>query len=146
MKKFLLVLGIMLLSTFTANAQNAFLADSKIKVSSYIIANNTTAIVVKPSAGNVYSIEAYNNGAAVAYIKLYNAAIATCGSGTPMARYLIPFGATSSGAGFVTSNINGDAFGNGIVMCVTTGIADNDTGAPPASTFIVNVHYKQICK
>lgn len=142
MKKILLVLGIMLLSTFAASAQNAFLADSKIRVSSYIIPNNTTAIVVKNTSGTVYSVEAFNNGTAVAYVKLYNATTATCGSGTPQVRYLVPFGATSSGAGFSTPNINGDAFGNGIVLCVTTGIADNDTGAPPASTFIVNIHYK----
>lgn len=142
MKKLLLVLGVMLFSTFAAHAQNTFQADSKIRVTSTIIPNNTTAIIIKPTGGTVYSVEAFNNGAAVAYIKLYNSASATCGSGTPMVRYLVPFGATNSGAGFTSANINGDAFANGIVMCVTTGIADNDTGAPPASTFIVNIHYK----
>jgi hypothetical protein len=28
-------------------------------------------------------------------------------------------------------------------MCVTTGIADGDTGAPAASAYIVNVHYRK---
>jgi hypothetical protein len=55
---------------------------------------------------------------------------------------MIPFGASSSGGGFNVSNINGDAYGLGIVMCITTGIADNDTTAPAASTYIVNVHFR----
>lgn len=141
MKKILTALVLCLLPTL-AFAQSTFLADSKIKVTSTIIPNNTTAIVIKSTSGIVYSVDAFNNGTALAYVKLYNSSTATCGSETPMVRYLVPFGASNSGAGFTTSNINGDAFGNGIVMCVTTGIADNDTTAPPASTFIVNVHYK----
>lgn len=140
MKKILIVLGLLLFST-VAYAQN--LADAKIQIRSVIAANNTTAIVVSPTAGTVYSIDAFNNGGAIAYVKLYNAATATCGTGTPQARYLIPFGAGSSGAGFNVSNINGDAYGSGIVLCITTGIADSDTSAPAASTYIVNVHYKR---
>lgn len=143
MKKILLlVLGLFLLCPQLAHAQNTFLADAKIKVTSTIAANNTTAIVIKNTGGTVYSVDAFNNGGTIAYVKLYNSASATCGSGTPQARYAIPFGATSSGGGFNVSNINGDAYGVGITMCITTGIADNDTGAPAASTYIVNVHYK----
>lgn len=127
---------------FPALAQNTFLADAKVKVTSTIAANNTTAIVIKSTGGTVYSVDAFNNGGTIAYVKLYNATSATCGSGTPQARYMIPFGAASSGGGFNVSNINGDAYGVGIVMCITAGIADNDTTAPAASTYIVNVHYK----
>lgn len=141
MKKLLLVLGFMLLAT-VANAQNTFQADSKIKITSTIVANNTTAIVIKATGGTVYSVDAFNNGTTIAYVKLYNASTATCGSGTPQARYAIPFGTSSSGGGFNVSNINGDAYANGITMCVTAGIADNDTTSPAASTYIVNVHYK----
>lgn len=141
MKKIFIVLGLLLFSS-VAYAQNTFLADAKIKVTSVIAANNTTAIVIKATSGSVYSVDAFNNSTTLAYVKLYNASTATCGSGTPQARYMIPFGASSSGGGFNVSNINGDAYGLGIVMCVTTGIADNDTGAPAASTFIVNVHWK----
>lgn len=146
MKKILFALGLSLLSTI-ANAQNAFLADAKIQVKSYIAANNTTAIVIKSTGGTVYSVDGFNNGASLAYVKLYNIASAsvssfTCGTGTPQARYLIPYGTSSSGGGFNISNINGDAYANSIVMCITTGIADNDTGAPSASQFIVNLHIK----
>lgn len=119
-----------------------FQADSQITVSSYIAQNNTTAIVVKPTYGTVYSVDAFNNSTTLAYVKLYNAATATCGSGTPVARYMIPFGTSSSGGGFNLSNINGDVYPFGITMCITTGIADNDTGAPTASTYIVNIHLK----
>lgn len=125
-----------------AFAAPQFQADNNIKVSSTIALNNTTAIAIKPSPGTVYSIDAFNNGASVVYIKLYNSTNITCGQGTPYARYLIPYGASSSGGGFNTPNVNGDAYFNGISMCITGGLADTDTTAPPASTVIVNIHYK----
>lgn len=119
-----------------------FQADNAIKVSSNIAANNTTAIPIKTTSGTVYSIDAFNNGSSVVYVKLYNSPNVTCGQGTPYARYLIPYGASSSGGGFNTPNVNGDAYFNGITLCITGGLADSDTTAPPASTVIVNIHYK----
>lgn len=124
------------------HAQTSFTADAKVSVKSYIVANNTTALVVKTTPGVVYQVDAYANGTTLAYVKLYNAASATCGSGTPQARYLVPYGAASTGGGFVAPIANGDVYSTGIVMCVTGGIADADTTSPAASTFIVNVHYK----
>jgi hypothetical protein len=124
-----------------SQAQDAnFKADSLVNVTSTIAANNTTAIVITTSRAAVYSIDAFNNSTTLAYVKLYNGA-ATCGSGTPRARYMIPFGTSSAGGGFNLSNINGDSYVNGITMCITTGIADSDTGAPAASTYIVNLHW-----
>jgi len=143
MKKILFAIFFILNFTGFCEAQNTFLADAKIKVTSVIAANNTTAIVIKNTGGNVYSVDAFNNSTTIAYVKLYNSASVTCGGiDTPQARYMIPYGASSSGGGFNVSNINGDAYGLGIVMCITTGIQDNDTGAPAANTYIVNVHYK----
>ena len=133
---------IVFIFSIPVHAQGTFTADAKIKVTSTIAANNTTAIVIKSTSGTVYSVDAFNNGTTIAYVKLYNAASATCGTGTPQARYMIPFGTSSAGGGFNVSNINGDSYGLGIVMCITTGIADADTAAPAASTYIVNVHYK----
>jgi hypothetical protein len=126
----------------TARAQVPFRADSQITVKSYISVNNTTAVVVKSTYGTVYSIDAFNNSTTLAYVKLYNSAIAVCGTDTPVARYLIPFGASSAGGGFSVPNINGDVYPSGLSMCITTGIADNDTGAPAANAYIVNVHLK----
>lgn len=117
-----------------------FQADSKVSVKSYIVANNTTALVVKATSGALYTLEAFNNSATIAYVKLYDAATATCGSGTPQIRYMIP--ANASGAGYISPNVNGTNFPSGITMCITTGIADNNTGSPAATTYLVNVHYK----
>lgn len=141
MKK-ILVLLFALLFPQLADAQSTFNASSQIAVKSVLVANNTTAVVIKPSGGTVYSIDAFNNSATIAYVKLYNTTGVTCGTGTPYARYMIPFGASSSGGGFSIPNINGDAYLSGITLCVTTGIADNDTGAPAAGAYIVNIHYK----
>lgn len=141
MKKLFLLL--FLLFPSLASAQQAFYADAKVAVKSYISVNNITAVAVKPSPGTVYSIDGFNNGASLAYVKLYAAVLPfTCGTGTPFARYMIPYGTSSSGGGFNISNINGDAYSTGIVMCITTGIADSDTGAPAAGQFIVNVHIR----
>jgi hypothetical protein len=147
MKQRIIAAAIFALFAFTipANAQK-FQADSNISVSSTIVAANTTAIVITTKPGTVYSIDGFNNGTTLAYIKLYNAASATCGSGTPIARYMIPFGTSSAGGGFGISNINGDAYVNGITMCVTGGIADNDTTNPTNSEYIVNVHWKALPK
>lgn len=127
-----------------AHAQSIFQADAKINVTSTIALNNVTPIIISTKASSVYSIDGFNNSTTLAYVKLYNASSATCGSGTPQARYMIPFGTSSSGGGFSIPNINGDAYVNGITMCITTGIADNDTGAPAASTYILNVHWKPV--
>lgn len=126
----------------TAFAQTTFTADGKISVKSYISTNDTNAIPVKTSAGTVYGVEAFSNNATLAYVKLYNTQV-TCGSATaPIWRGMIPYGASSSGAGFGLPNVNGDSYFSAIYMCITLGIADNDTTAPAAGAYIVNVHFK----
>ncbi|MEJ0071121.1 MAG: hypothetical protein WDO24_23005 [Pseudomonadota bacterium] len=109
-------------------------------VSSTQVANNTTAIVVKGSAGTLYGIEVFNNSATIAYVKFYNAASATCGSGTPVQRVMIP--ANASGAGAISQTTLGIAYGTGITSGITTGFADTDATAPAASTYIVNAIFK----
>jgi hypothetical protein len=108
-----------------------------------IAPNNTTAVVVKGTAGTLYGIQVYGINAAPAYLKIYNAATATCGSGTPVKRIMIPAASTAAnGAGSnVTFGDVGVAFGTGITYCVTTGIGDTDTGAPTAANFLINVDY-----
>jgi hypothetical protein len=113
-----------------------------LSIVSNIVANNTTSVAVKASAGQLYGVQAFNNGTTIVYIKLYNATqgSTTCGSGTPVARYMIP-APSSGGSGFVFEMPNGMAFSTAITYCVTGGIADNDTTAPAASTFLVNFVY-----
>lgn len=107
-----------------------------------LIPNNTTNVIIKASAGQVYKIRATNNSSTIAYIKLYDAATATAGAGTPVDTIMIP-AATAGGAGI--ADLYGDigvAHATGITFIVTTGIADADTTAPAASAYIVTVFYK----
>lgn len=144
MFKIILTALALLLPTL-ANAQQAFYADAKVNVKSNLSVNNVTPVVIKATGGTVYSVDAFSNNTTLAYVKLYSVASPTtftCGTGTPMARYMIPYGASSAGGGFNVSNINGDAYASSIVMCITTGIGDSDTSAPAANAYIVNVHYR----
>ena len=69
-----------------AGAQN-FQADNALSVKSVIVANNITSNSDLCAQNcKVYQIDAFNNGTALAYIKLYNVATApTCG-GRELAR------------------------------------------------------------
>lgn len=109
---------------------------------SNIVANNTTSVAVDASPGTLYGVRVWNNSGTIAYLKLYDAAqgSTTCGSGTPKQRFLIP--ANTSGAGAVILIFPGRIYTTAITHCVTTGIADADTTAPAASTYIVEEDYK----
>jgi hypothetical protein len=116
-----------------------------LSVASAIVPNNTTSVAVKAGAGQLYAIDAFSISAATpVFIKLYNAAqgSTTCGSGTPVARYMIPAPGGAAGSGIIMEDPNGIAFGTAITYCITAGMADADTTAPAASTYVVNFHYK----
>lgn len=108
------------------------------------VANNTTSVAIKASAGQLYYIRAFSDPTAATgvYIKLYNAAqgSTTCGSGTPVAQYFVPF--SSAGAGVVFADDMGEPFSTAITACFTTGFTDADTTAPAANKFVVNFGYK----
>lgn len=108
-----------------------------------IAANNTTAVVVKASAGTLFGVQLGGIGSGPAYLKIYNATSATCGSGTPVKRLIIPAASTAAnGAGSnVSFGPQGIAFSTGITYCVTTGITDADTSAPAASTYLINIDW-----
>jgi hypothetical protein len=95
---------------------------------------------IKASAGQVYSMEFFNNSANAVYVRLYNQTSAPASTDTPVLRFLVP--GNTSGAGFVKSWDNGIAFGTGIGIRVTAAVADNDTTALSASTILGNVEYK----
>lgn len=98
---------------------------------------------VKGSAGQVYWIHAINLTAAPIYLKFYNATAAnvTVGTTTPDLTFPVPANADSDGAGFTLSIANGIAFSTAITIAGTTGVADNDTGAPAANALVVNLGY-----
>lgn len=108
------------------------------------VANNITSVAVDASPGQLYGVEAFNNGTVLAYIKLYNAAqgSVTCGGTlTPVLVEMIP-APSSGGGGFISMNHGGVAFSTAITACITGGIANNDSAAPAASEYLVNFLYK----
>lgn len=98
---------------------------------------------VKATAGQVFSISAFNHTAAPLYLKFYNltAANTTVGTSTPVLTFTVPGNADSDGAGFVWNNEIGFAFGTAISVACTGAIADNDTTAPAANACSVMIGY-----
>jgi hypothetical protein len=98
---------------------------------------------VKGTAGQVFSISAFNTTAAALFLKVYNATAATVevGTTTPVLTFVVPGNADSDGAGFIWNNAIGFAFATAITVAATTGVADNDTGAPGANAMIVDIGY-----
>ena len=97
-----------------------------------------TGISVKGSAGQVYGGFVYNANASIRYLKFYNkATAATVGTDVPV--LTVPLPATSLA---ILGAFSGVVFGTGISVGATTGLADNDTGAPSANDVIVNLFYK----
>jgi len=98
---------------------------------------------VKGTAGQVYWVHAINTTTAPLYLKLYNATAASVsvGTTTPVLTFPVPANADSDGAGFALSIPNGIAFSTAITVAATTGVADNDTGAPGANALVVNMGY-----
>lgn len=98
---------------------------------------------IKASAGQVFTITAFNRTATPLYLKFYNATAANVivGTTTPVMTFVVPANADSDGAGFVHSTDIGYAFSTAITVAATTGIADNDTGAPGVNDCVINIGY-----
>ena len=98
---------------------------------------------IKASAGQLFSISAFNTTAAPLWLKFYNltAANTTVGTSTPVLTFIVPGNADSDGAGFIWNNEIGYAFGTAISVACTTGVADADTGAPGANACVINIGY-----
>lgn len=97
---------------------------------------------VKASAGQVYWIHAINLTATVVFLKLYNATVASVVVGTTVPDLTFPVPANSTtGAGFTLSIPNGIEFDTAITIAGTTGVADNDSGAPAANALVVNLGF-----
>lgn len=94
---------------------------------------------VKTTAGQLYGYYIANlHASSFRYVKFYNATAAnvTVGTTTPLLTLPIPPGA----AAHVEFSM-GIAFGTAISVAATTGVADNDTGAPGANEVVVNAFY-----
>lgn len=97
---------------------------------------------VKATAGTVYGVWFSNLATSTRFLKLYNATAAnvTVGTTTPVITLALPGNATDDISGMI-SIPQGIVFGTAICAAATTGIADNDTGAPSANDVIVNIFY-----
>lgn len=94
---------------------------------------------VKTSAGQVFGYYIANLAGSVRFVKFYNATAAnvTVGSTTPVWTLPIPAGAAAN-----VEFSHGVSFSTAISVAATTGVADNDAGAPGANEIICNVFYK----
>jgi hypothetical protein len=88
----------------------------------------------------VFSIYASNTNASARWLKLYNAtaAVTEVGTTTPVATFYLP----GSGANPVKLDLSvGLRFDTALTVAATTGVADNDTGAPGANEVVVVIGY-----
>lgn len=97
-----------------------------------------TGILISTGAHQLYGWYLFNNATSVRYVKFYNKATApTVGTDTPLLTIpLVPGGGAN-----VEYNVGIDGFALGIGVGATTGVADNNTGAPSANDVIVNIFY-----
>lgn len=101
-------------------------------------ANTVNATSAKTTNGFLYAVNGYNAAASIRYLKLYNKASApTVGTDVPVLTFALPATAV-----FRYEIPNGFVFTVGIGYGLTTGAADNDTGALTAADVLgLNVVY-----
>lgn len=103
-----------------------------------ISAATTNATSVKASAGTVYSIQASNTGAAVAFLKLFNLAAApTVGTSVAVKTLILPAG---GGTNIDFTDI-GSAFSTGIAYSITGLATTADTTAVALAQVVINIDY-----
>lgn len=94
-----------------------------------------TLVAAGPSC--VYDYYFYNSGAAIAYVKFYDKVTAGLSSDTPIRVYAI--GAGQGANIYIDKGIN---FALGISYRATTGVANNNTGAPGTNEITLNLGYR----
>lgn len=101
-------------------------------------AASTNGTSAKATPGLLFSAIGYNAAASARYLKFYNKVSSpTVGTDTPLMTIYLP--ATTS---FALDFADGVHFTNGIAYALTTGSADNDTGALTAADVLgLNVLY-----
>jgi hypothetical protein len=92
---------------------------------------------IKASPGQVGGWYIGNNSGSVRFVKLYDKATTPTSADTPKVTLQIP---ANSAANVLA--VAGIDFTTGIGVRGTTGVADNDTGAPSANDLVVNIFYK----
>ncbi len=96
-----------------------------------------TGQIVKATPGTLFTWYLANDASTVRFVKVYDKATAPTQADTPVMTLPVP--ATSAANVALDSGL---AFVNGISLRGTTGVADNDTGAPSTNDIIVNLGYR----
>lgn len=138
MKRFLLVLAILLIHV-QAHAQTSLFP--RTNGGAYVYKSldlDETEEQIKAAPGQVYGYFLYNNSASLKVFRFYNATAANVTVGTTVPKFIISLPA-NSGANLSISV--GIEFDTAITIACTTGVADNDTGAPGANECIADVFY-----
>lgn len=115
------------------------LASGGLTTKHFVAAASDNATNIKASAGQVYSIDVYNNAAYPVYLKLYNASSSPTGCG---ASNLFKVVGVQSGTQHILQSEQGWALGTGIGYCLTKGITDADDTAVLISDATVDLGYK----
>ena len=104
--------------------------------------DNGTLTVVKNAAGQLYGWTITNTGTVTVYVKFYDAASGTLGTGTPVLTIGIPGNASDDTTLAQSFGGMGIAFGTGICVGAGTGVADADNTDPGANAVVANIYYK----
>ena len=105
-------------------------------------AASTNSTNIKPAAGQLVTAACFNTTTTLYYLKFYDLAAApTCNSSTVVLTLPCPFGASNAGGGFVLTPAQPAQFLNGIGICLTGGIADNDN-TNAATGVAIDVFFK----
>jgi hypothetical protein len=105
----------------------------------FVAAASDNATSLKGSAGQVYSVDVFNNAAYPVYLKLYNSASSPTGCA---ATNLFKVVGVQSGTQHTVASEEGFAMGTGIGYCLTKGIADSDDTAVLLSDASADIGYK----
>jgi hypothetical protein len=101
---------------------------------------------VKTSAGCLYKLRLTNRTTSARYVKLYNATAAnvSVGTTTPIDTIVVPGGTSADLCTVITESFGGVGltFDTALSLAATTGLADNDTGAPGANDVVATAYYK----
>jgi hypothetical protein len=105
-----------------------------------------TEEAVKATPGQLYKLRISNFATTVRYVKIYNDTVANVIVGTtvPVDTIPIPPAAAAGNPTVITESYGpaGAAFSAAITAAATTGLADNDTGAPGTNDIVITAFYK----
>lgn len=96
-----------------------------------------TGQVIKAAKGQIFDLHICNQAASARFVKLYDKATTPLSTDTPQRTYSIPASTTIA----LPVTASGIEYLLGIGIRGTTGLADNDVGAPAANDIVVNISY-----